>query len=601
MSLFRVFLGPLVCMLLMPAPILWAEARPAISMYGQPALPPDFVSLPYANPEAPQGGELKIGAVGGFDSVNPHILKGRSPWQLRFWNYESLMGRSWDEPFTLYGLLAESIEVGTNREWVRFTLRPEARFSDGSPVTVEDVIWSYKTLGVEGHWRYRGLWSKISSAVATGPRSVTFTFSDPNPELALLAGMRPILKKAQWQDLDFSASGLDIIPITTAPYQISALEAGKFIELTRNPEYWGAHLPFRKGTQNFERLRIDYFGDATALFEAFKAGEVDIFREGNAEKWATQFEFPAIASGRVVKSEIPHARPSGMRGLVMNSRRALFADWRVRDAFIHAFNFEYINEAQNANRQARISSYFSNSSLALQPGVAPEEVANILAQYSKQLLPGTLEGMVLPKSDGSLGNRKNMRKAQLLLAQAGYKVRDGVLMNPQAAPVRFEILLRQGAQEYKSILDIYSQALQRLGVEVEISLVDGAQYAERIRALDFDMTPYRRDLSLSPGNEQKLYWSSEMADVDGTRNLMGVKSAALDSLIEGLVHAKSHDDVQTITRAMDRVLMAGRYVIPIYHDGVSRIAHKANLKYPDHLPLYGDRIGFLPDVWWVEK
>ena len=194
MSLFRVFLSPLVCMLLMPAPILWAEARPAISMYGQPALPPDFVSLPYANPEAPQGGELKIGAVGGFDSVNPHILKGRSPWQLRFWNYESLMGRSWDEPFTLYGLLAESIEVGTNREWVRFTLRPEARFSDGSPVTVEDVIWSYKTLGVEGHWRYRGLWSKISSAVATGPRSVTFTFSDPNPELALLAGMRPILK-----------------------------------------------------------------------------------------------------------------------------------------------------------------------------------------------------------------------------------------------------------------------------------------------------------------------------------------------------------------------------------------------------------------------
>ena len=360
-------------------------------------------------------------------------------------------------------------------------------------------------------------------------------------------------------------------------------------------------MPFRKGTQNFERLRIDYFGDATALFEAFKAGEVDIFREGNAEKWATQFEFPAIASGRVVKSEIPHARPSGMRGLVMNSRRALFADWRVRDAFIHAFNFEYINEAQNANRQERISSYFSNSSLALQPGVAPEEVAHILAPYSKQLLPGTLEGMVLPKSDGSLGNRKNMRKAQSLLAQAGYKVRDGVLMNHQAAPVRFEILLRQGAQEYKSILDIYSQALQRLGVEVEISLVDGAQYAERIRALDFDMTPYRRDLSLSPGNEQKLYWSSEMADVDGTRNLMGVKSAALDGLIEGLVHAKSHDDVQTITRAMDRVLMAGRYVIPIYHDGVSRIAHKANLKYPDHLPLYGDRIGFLPDVWLVEK
>ena len=577
-----------------------AEPKYAISMYSTPALPHDFVSLPYANPDAPQGGEIRLGDVGSFDSLNPHILKGRSPWQLRFWNYETLMGRSWDEPFTLYGLLAESIETGANREWVEFRLRPEAKFSDGSPVTVEDVLWSYETLGTVGHWRYRGLWGKIKTIDITGPRSIRFTFNEDNPELALLAGMRPILKKAQWEGKDFTASGIDIIPITSAPYQITDFEAGRFIKLEKNPDYWGNDLGFRKGTNNFDSIRIEYFADASVYFEAFKTGDIDIYREGNAEKWATQFDFPRAINGEITKSEVPHSRPTGMRGLFMNIRQDKFEDWRVREALIQAFNFEYINETQTGGRQNRITSYFSNSVLGLTPGKAPDNVIALLEPFKDELLPGTLEGYSLPVSDGTLGNRKNMRTAQKLLQDAGYQVIDGILQDQNGTPFEFEILMRQGAQEYLSIAEIYVNALERLGIKATIALVDGAQYTERLGKTQFDMVPYARDLSLSPGNEQFLYWSSEVADNDGTRNIIGIKSKALDFLLSELMEAKSETQLLAITRAMDRVLTAGRYVIPIYYDNVSRVAHKSDIRFPSYTPIYGDRIGFLPDVWWHE-
>ena len=567
-------------------------------MYDTPQLPHDFVSLPYANPNAKKGGTLKIGAVGSFDSLNPHIVKGRSPWQLRFWGYETLMGRSWDEPFTLYGLLAESIETGPNREWVEFKLRKEAKFSDNSPVTIEDVIWSYETLGTIGHWRYRGLWKKIKSIEKTGPRSVKISFNEDNPELALLAGMRPILKKSQWNDSDFENSSLEIIPISTAAYRISEIDPGKSITMERNPDYWGNDLPFRKGTLNFDKISLEYFGDSTVLFEAFKAGEIDIFREGNAEKWETQFNFPNAVNGKIMKSEIPHGRPTGMRGLVMNTRKEIFSNWRVRQALIEAFNFEYINEAQNAGRQQRITSYFSNSILGMREGAAKNSVLELLQNSNQIQLPGTYEGYKLPKSNGSERNRANMKKALKSFNDAGFKVVEGKLQDNQGRQFKFSILLRQGAKEYLSIVEMYSSALQRLGIDVRIELVDSSQYWERIKKLEFDMAPYARDLSLSPGNEQHLYWSSEYADVEGTRNLMGLKSPTMDKLLNKIMKSKSMKELQSITRAMDRILMAGRYVIPIYHNGPSRIAHKSNLRYPSKIPLYGDRIGFFPDVWW---
>ena len=307
-----------------------AEPKHAIAMYGDPALPPDFVSQPHVNPDAPKGGAIVQGEVGGFDSLNPHIRKGRTPWQLRFLAYESLMGRSYAEPFTLYGLLAESIETPEDRSWVEFTLNPAARFSDGAPVTVEDVLWSFETLGTIGHPRYAGTWAKVASAEAVGERSVRFTFNTPDDELPLIMGLRPILQKAQWEGKDFAESGLDDIPISSAPYIITDFEPGRFVLLERNPDYWGADLPFRRGTNNLDQIRMEFFSDGTAMSEAFKGGILNTMRETNVQKWDTQYDFPAVQAGDVVKSIIPHQRPTGIKGLVFNTRRVQFQDLRVR-------------------------------------------------------------------------------------------------------------------------------------------------------------------------------------------------------------------------------------------------------------------------------
>ncbi len=579
-----------------------AEPRHGIAMYGEPALPPDFVSLPYANADAPRGGKIVTGEMGSFDSLNPHIRKGSVPWQLRFLAYESLMGRSWDEPFTLYGLLAESIETGPNREWVEFTLRPEARFSDGSPVTVEDVMWSYETLGAQGHPRYGGAWKKVESMQQTGDRSVRFTFNVEDREMALIIGMRPILKKSQWQGRDFTESGLDVIPISTAPYVIDDFEAGRFVSLKRNRDYWGNKLPFRRGTGNLDEIRMEFYADGTAMFEAFKAGELNSNREFNAQKWDVQYDFPAIDLGDVVKSIIPHQRPSGITGFVMNTRRDNFKDWRVRDALLHAFNFEFINQTQTGNKQSRITSYFSNSVLGMRGGPATGRVLELLQPFSDQLLPGALDGYALPVSDGSARNRANIRIAADLMAQAGWNVdSDGILKNAAQEPFTFEILLKQGSAEHKAMVDIYVEALERLGINATVATTDAAQYKERTNVYDFDMTYYRRGLTLSPGNEQMLYWGSDGITEPGTRNWMGVNSPAAEAMIDRILNSESRDDFVAATRALDRVLTSGRYVIPIYQWPISRIAHSKNLLYPDRLPIYGDWIGFQPDVWWYQQ
>jgi len=578
-----------------------AEPKHGIAMYGEPALPPDFVSLPYANPDAPKGGRIVTGEVGSFDSLNPHIRKGSVPWQLRFLAYESLMGRSWDEPFTLYGLIAESVETDPNREWVEFTLRPEARFSDGSPVTVDDVMWSYEALGTIGHPRYAGAWKKIASMEQTGERSVKFTFNVEDREMALIIGMRPILQKAQWEGKDFAASGLDEIPISSAPYVIDEFEAGRFVSLRRNPDYWGNDLPFRRGTGNLDEIRMEFFTEGTALFEAFKAGELNSNRETNAAKWDAQYGFPAVEAGEVVKSIVPHERPSGITGFVMNTRRAPFNDWRVRDALIHAFNFEFINQTQTGGKQQRITSYFSNSVLGMQDGPATGRVLELLEPFKHDLLPGALEGYSLPVSDGSARNRANIRKATAILEEAGYTVDEGVLKNAAGEPFAFDILLRQGSAERKAIIDIYVQGLERLGITATVSTVDSAQYKERTNAYDFDMTYYRRGMSLSPGNEQTLYWGSAGVSAPGTRNWMGMNSPAAEAMINKILNSTSRDDFVAATRALDRVLTTGRYVIPIYQWTIARIAHDARLKYPENLPIYGDWIGWQPDVWWWEE
>lgn len=581
-----------------------AESAHGIAMYGDPALPPDFVSLPYANPEAPKGGKAVFGNTGGYNSLNPFVQKGTSPWQLRFWTHESLMGRSWDEPFTLYGLLAESVETDPDRTWVEFTLRENARFSDGSPVTVEDVIWSYETLGTEGHLRYRGLWGKIDSIEQTGPRSLRITFNEPDRELALIAGLRPILQKAQWQGKDFADAELHDIPIGSGPYVIDGYEAGRYVNLRRNPDYWGADIPVRKGTMNLDDMRIEFYGDGTVAFEAFKAGELSAVREFNADKWNTQYNFPAAQRGDVVKTEIPHQKPSGMTGLAVNTRKAPFDDWRVREALTLAFNFEFINDTITGSAQPRITSYFSGSELGMKPGAASDRVAELLRPYATDLPPGTLEGYELPQSDGTERNRRNIRKALKLLEEAGWTIQDGQLQNAQGERFQIDLVISQGSlnvvQDVDVIAEIYARALERLGIQLNVEKVDDAQYTALIDAQDFDMTPFRRALSLSPGNEQRFYWGSDNADTPGTRNVMGITSPAVDGLIDAMLASESHEDFVAATRALDRVLSAGRYVIPIWNFDVGRIAHIKELKHPETLPIYGDGPEYMPQVWWYE-
>jgi peptide/nickel transport system substrate-binding protein len=589
---------PVILALLALPQLAHADAKHGIAMYGDPALPPDFVSVPYVNPDAPKGGRIAFGERGGFDSFNPYIRKGRAPWGIRVHVYETLMGRNWGEAFSLYGLLAESIETGPNREWVEFTLRPEAKFADGSPVTVEDVIWSFEVLANKGVPNYATAWNKVASTEQTGPRSVRFSFNVVDRELPLILGLRPILKKSDWDGRDFQESDL-VLPNGSGPYVVDEYEANRFITFRRNPDYWGKDLPISRGQNNLDEIRYEYFHDGSVIFEAFTGGETSVYRELSAQKWADHYDFPAVTSGEITKSVIPHGRPSGMRGFVFNTRRAIFADWRVRDALIHAFNFEFVNQVMNEGRSPRAASYFSNSALGMGSGPASGKVKAFLMPLAKDLLPGALEGDALPQSTGSERNRKNLRIATRQLAAAGWKVDDsGVLRNAEGDAFQFEIMLRSAANE--AIANLYADALKRLGISVTLTMVDNAQHKLRRGSYEFDMMFNVWSMSLSPGNEQTLYWGSHGVTQEGTRNYMGMNSAAADAMIQQILSSESQDVFIAATQALDRVLTTGRYVIPVWYNNVSRLAHRSELKFPDTLPVYGDWLGFLPEVWWWE-
>jgi len=577
-----------------------AEPAHAIAMYGTPALPPDLVALPYANPDAPSGGRIVLAEVGGFDSLHPFILSGRAPAMMRPLMYESLMGRNWDEPFTLYGLLAASVETGPNRDWVEFTLRPGARFSDGSPVTVADVIWSFETLGEEGHPRYRTAWAKVADIRQSGPRSLRIDFAVADRELPLIMGLRPVLKRADWEGRDFTR-GQGRAPVGSGPYVIDSVQMGRFVAFRRDPDWWGRDLPFNSGQHNLDEVRVEYFGDAGAAFEAFKGGAVTLWREGDARRWETSYDFPAVNSGEIVKSEIGHGRPTGMSGLVMNTRRAMFADWRVREALIAAFNFDFVNRTLTGGAAPRITSYFANSDLGMRHGPAQGRVRALLAPFADSLPPGALEGYALPESDGTPRNRAGLRRAQALLAEAGWHVEGGELRDAEGHPFRFEILLRSGDRETIAVAEMYLPALARLGIEARIARVDDAQYRARLDAYDFDMTRFDRALSLSPGNEQRLYWGAQGVESPGSRNLMGMASPAAEAMIDRMLETGDRATFVASVRALDRVLMAGRYVVPLWYSDISRIAHARQLRYPDRTPLYGDWLGFVPDVWWSQQ
>lgn len=579
-----------------------AAAAPShgIAMYGEPALPPDFVALPYTNPNAPKGGQLVQGQAGTFDSLNPFILKGTAAVGISAHTVETLLARSIDEPFTLYGLLAESVDTPADRSWVEFTLRPEARFSDGSPVTVADVIWSFETVGTKGHPRYQTAWAKVAGMEQTGERSVRITFNTPDRELPLLMGLRPILKRAQWAGKAFDESSLDV-PIGSGPYVVDKVDPGKSISYRRNPDYWGKDLPINSGLNNFDEIRYDYFGDPSVIFQAFTAGDIMSFRETNAGKWLSSYNFPAVASGDIIKEEIPHKRPSGIAGLVMNTRNPIFADWRVREAMILAFNFEFINQTLNGGTEPRITSYFSNSILGMDHGPASGKVAELLQPFAADLTPGTMEGYDLPVSSlEKATDRGNVRKALKLFEEAGWSVTDGVMRNAEGKPFAFDILLATGAADSEAVVSIYVEALKQMGLQPTVTSVEPSQYTERTNAYQFDMAWYTRALSLSPGNEQTLYWGAKGVTEPGSRNWMGMNSPAAEAIIAKMVDSTAVEDFTTATQALDRILTAGRFVVPIWYSKVSRLAYSKHLHHPQMLPVYGDWPGFMPDVWWYE-
>jgi peptide/nickel transport system substrate-binding protein len=581
-----------------------ADGAPAhgIAMYGAPALPPDFVALPHADPDAPRGGRIVLPEVGSYDSLNPFVQRGTAPWGVGLLTVETLLARSWDEPFTLYGWLAESVATDAARSYVEFTLNPAARFSDGSPVTVEDVMWSFEALGTRGHARFRAAWTRIAAMTRTGERSVRFDFTQPDRELPLILGLRPVLQRAQFDEAAggrrFEDGGMTPV-IGSGPYVVAQAEPGRQVTFRANPDWWARDLPIMRGLHNFDEIRWDYFGDQAIAFEAFKAGAISVWRETNPARWADSYDFPAVREGRITRVEIPHGRPTGIDGFVINTRRAPFDDWRVREALILLFDFAQANTLITGGTEPRIASPFGNSPLAHAPGQPPTgREAELLAPLAASLPPGTMEGWALPATGGT-ETRRNQRAAARLLAEAGWEPdARGQLRNGAGQALELAILLPQGQVNLQTIATTYVASLELAGIAARLEVIDPAQYVARQQSYDFDLTHMLRLMSLSPGYEQVLYWGAEGVTAPGTRNLAGVNEPAVEAMIQTLL---TTDDPETFTaaaRALDRVLMATRTMIPLWYAPASRLAHDAGLRHPARLPLYGDWTGFLPEVWW---
>jgi microcin C transport system substrate-binding protein len=579
-----------------------AKAQPAhgIAMHGQQRYAAGFSHFDYADPSAPQGGVFRNGATGTFDTLNPFIVRGRAALGLGY-VFESLMQRSWDEPFSLYGLIAESITVPDDRSWVEFTLRPEARWHDGVPITPADVLFSWRTLRDHGRPNHRSYYGKVAHAEQTSGRTVRFTFkasADPEApgdrEMPLIMGLMPILPEHAWKTREFDRTTLEP-PLGSGPYRVARFEPGRSIVYERVPDYWGRDLAVNRGQYNFAEIRYDYYRDDGVALEAFKADAYDFRRETDPTKWATGYDFPAAHDGRVKVELLPHGRPEPMRALIFNTRRPQFADRAVREALGYALDFEWMNRTLFHGAYRRTASYYPNSELAASGPPSPAELA--VLEPLRGTLPPEVFGpaYVPPATDGSgpTGLRGNLRKAQELLASAGWTVRDGLLRNAQGTALEFEILLVSSADE-KVALE-FARALQRIGVTAKVRTVDSAQYQARLESFDFDMTLNRWTSTLSPGNEQIYYWGSEAADWQGSRNYAGIRSPAIDALADSLTAAVDRDDLVTRARALDRALTWGHYVIPLYHLTADHVAYWSRLKRPAVTPVYGMVI----DAWWM--
>lgn len=581
---------PLLLLLATATPAL---ADPAIAMHGQPKYQPGFTAPDYANPDAPKGGTLRLAQSGSFDSVNPYTVRGNRATSLNL-IHESLMGRSWDEPFSLYGLIAEDVTTAPDRSWVEFRLNPKTHWNDGTAITVDDVMFSYETLREKGRPNHRTYYRKVSKAEIRNSNTIRFTFETSHGidrEMPLIMGLMPVLNKAWWSGRDVTAPTLDV-PVTSGPYTLSKVEAGKKLTFTRDPNYWGRDLPFNRGQYNFDTITYDYFRDDDIALEAFKAGSYDLRREYDPLKWRTSYE--GLKNTHII--EEPNARTEPLRGFIFNTRRQPLSDIHVREALTYALDFEWMNKALFGNVYRRATSIYPNSELA-SSGIPEGAELQILERYRKQLKPEIFsETFRLPGSDatGPAGMRENYRHAVELLKKAGYTLQNG-MMQKNGQPLRLEILLTDSNDE-KVALE-YGRSLKRLGIDATIRTVDSAQYQSRMTDFDFDLTINFWSSTLSPGNEQVYYWGSAAADQPGSRNYAGIKDPAIDAIANSLATAITREDLLARAHALDRLIMHGYYVIPLYYLGRDLGAYHPPLTHPRVTPIYG----ILPEqTWWVD-
>ncbi len=565
----------------------------AIAMHGTPKYQPGFRHFDYVNPAAPKGGTLRVAVQGTFDSFNPFIPKGNAGAGN---SYESLLASSADEPFTQYGLIAESIEVPRDRSWAIFTLRPQARWHDGKPISVDDVIWSLETLKTKGQPFFRFYYGGVAGAEQIGPRQVKFTFSDRgNRELPLIVGQLPILPKHYWESRDFEKTTLEP-PLGSGPYRVTDFEPGRYVVTERVTDYWGAKLPVNVGQNNFDRIRYDYYRDDTVIRQALKAGEIDFRLENQAKAWALDYDVPAVQRGWLIKEEIRHFSPTGMQAFVYNTRRELFSDRTVREALAYAFDFEWTNRNLFFGQYARTESYFSNSELAA-AGLPEGRELNVLDRY-RERVPIELfhRPYKAPSTDGSGWPRENLARAFALLEEAGWVVRDMKLVNEDTgAGFSFEILLVSPA--FERIVLPFVRNLKRLGIDARVRLVDQSQYINRIRSFDFDMIVSGWGASESPGNEQRSYWTSAAASSPAASNYAGVNDPVVDELVELLINAPDRKSLVARARALDRVLLFGYYVIPQWHLRMQRVLYWDKFSRPEVTPRTGTSI----DYWWFDE
>jgi len=567
----------------------------AASIYGDIKYGPGFKHFDYVNPDAPKGGMVRLASIGTFDSLNPFILKGIPAAGMGL-VFDTLTVQSDDEPFTEYGLLAETIEIPSDRSWVKYTLRREARWHDGTPVTPEDVIFSFKTLVEKGHPFYRSYYADVEDVVKVGPREVKFIFKKgSNPELPLIIGQLPVFSKTYYTRHPFDKTSLDP-PLGSGPYRVVDVKPGRSITYERVKDYWGKDIPVNRGRYNFDRIRYEYYRDETVALEAFKAGEYDFRLEHIAKVWATAYKGPNFDRGYIIKEELPNENPTGMQAFVFNTRREIFKDKRVRWALNYCFDFEWMNKTLFYNAYTRTKSYFSNSELASRGLPGPDEL-KLLEPFRDKLPPEVFtKEYNPPKTDGSGNIRQNLRKALSLLREAGWVLKEGKLVNAKTGKqFKFEILLV--SQSMERVAMPFVKNLEKIGIKAEVRVVDSSQYVNRLNNYDFDMTSVVWPQSLSPGNEQRDYWSSKAADTPGTRNLAGIKDPVVDALIEKIIQAPDRKSLIAACRALDRVLLWGHYVIPHWHIRVYRIAYWNRFSRPKIKPKYA--LGFL-DTWWID-